>query len=263
MAGECIEGMITSTSNKHVKQIRALQKRRTTRQEEGLFVLEGVRMAYEVVAEGFSVHSVFHTDNLSERGKGLVNSLARLGAEIHLVSEHVMKSASDTESPPGLLLTLPIPKVALPDVIDFALVVDQLADPGNMGTILRTAYAAGVQVVYLTKRTVDPFNPKVVRAAMGAHLRLPITYIDDQASALLTELTVLIAERGEGTPYYQVDWRSPIALVVGSESEGVGETMRTLASGGVHIPVREETESLNAAVAAGVILFEAARQRSG
>jgi TrmH family RNA methyltransferase len=174
-----------------------------------------------------------------------------------------MKAASDTESPPGVLLTLPIPRISPPVAANFVLVLDRLADPGNMGTILRTAFAAGVQAVHLTKGTVDPYNPKVVRAAMGAHLRLPIDYIADQESQPFEGLDVLIAERGSGLPYYQVDWRSPFALVIGSETHGPGETMRSLASGGVHIPVRDETESLNAAVAAGVILFEVARQRAG
>lgn len=255
--------MITSTSNRLVKQVRALQKRRAARKEEGLFVLEGVRMAYEVVTEGLPVHSVFHTDDLNERGRGLVNSLARLGADIHIVSEHVMKAASDTESPPGLLLTLPMPKIAPQEVINFVLVLDQIADPGNMGTILRTAFAAGVQLIYLTKGTVDPFNPKVVRAAMGAHFRLPIIDLDASDDDPFAGLTVLVAGRGEGLPYYQVDWRPPFALVIGSESQGPGDAMRMIASGGVHIPVREETESLNAAIAAGVILFEVARQRTG
>ena len=98
---------------------------------------------------------------------------------------------------------------------------------------------------------------------MGAHLRLPINYVDENDSDLLAGLTVLVAGRGEGLPYYQVDWRAPFALVIGSEGEGPGDAMRMIASGGVHIPVREETESLNAAVAAGVILFEVARQRAG
>jgi TrmH family RNA methyltransferase len=255
--------MITSTSNRLVKQVRALQSRRSARREEGLFVLEGIRQAYEVVAEGLPVHSVLHTDNLNERGRGLVNTLARLGADVHVVSEGVMKAASDTESPPGILLTLPMPKISPPEVVDFVLIIDRLADPGNMGTILRTAFAAGAQAVHLTKGTVDPYNPKVVRAAMGAHLRLSIGYIDDQDNHPFEGLEILIAERGAGLPYYQVDWRSPFALVIGSETRGPGDTMRSLASGGVHIPVRDETESLNAAVAAGVILFEVARQRSG
>lgn len=256
--------MITSTTNRNVKLVRALQTRRRTRWEQGLFVIEGVRLAYEVIAEGLPVHSVFHTDNLSERGKGLVNTLARHGAEVYMVSEGVMKAASDTESPPGILLTLPMPKISPIEMIDFALVIDRLADPGNMGTILRTAYAAGVQAVFLTKGTVDPFNPKVVRAAMGAHFRLPIRYIEDpRVNDLFEGLDVLIAERGAGTPYYQVDWRTPIALVIGGEAEGPGDVLRSIALGGVHIPVREETESLNAAVAAGVILFEIARQRVG
>lgn len=254
--------MITSTSNHHVKLVRALQSRRKARWEQGLFVLEGVRLGYEAIAEGLPVHSVFYTDNLNERGRGIVNNLARLGADVHIVSNGVMKAASDTESPPGILLTMPMPRISPPEVVDFVLVIDRLADPGNMGTILRTAFASGVQTVYLTKGTVDPYNPKVIRGAMGAHLRLPISYIDEHEGDPFEGLEVLIAERGSGLPYYQVDWRSPIALVIGSETEGPGDNMRSLATGGVHIPVRDETESLNAAVAAGVILFEVARQRT-
>jgi TrmH family RNA methyltransferase len=254
--------MITSTSNQQVKRVRALQHKRGTRWKEGTFVVEGLRLAYEVVVEGVSVEAAFHTDNLTDRGKGLVHSLARSGAEVYVVSEEAMKAMSDTESPPGILLTLPMPNIPLPEGIDFVLVLDRLRDPGNMGTILRTAFAAGVQIVYLTEGTVDPFNPKVVRAGMGAHLRLPINYLGDQEKISLTHLKVLIAERGSGRPYYQVDWREPVALIIGSEAVGPGEAMRSLASDGVHIPMHEDTESLNAAVAAGVILFEAYRQRS-
>lgn len=224
-------------------------------------MVEGFRLAYEVVAEGVSVEAVFHTDNLTDRGKGLVHSLARLGAEVFVVSEEAMKAMSDTESPSGILLTLPLPNISPPEGTDFVLILDRLRDPGNMGTILRTAFAAGVQVVYLTEGTVDPFNPKVVRAAMGAHLRLPINYLGDQEKLSLARLKVLIAERESGRPYYQVDWKEPVALIIGSEAAGPGEAMRSLASDGVHIPMRKETESLNAAVAAGVILFEAFRQR--
>lgn len=254
--------MITSASNRIVKLVRALQSRRSARREEGLFVVEGVRLAYEVVAQGLPVQFVFHTDNLSERGKGLVNTLARQGADVHVVSEGVMKTASSTESPSGILLALPVPELSAPDMLSLVLIIDKLADPGNMGTILRTAYAAGVQAVLLTKGTVDPFNPKVVRAAMGAHLRLPIRYLDDVGvQDWLEGLDIWLAERGVGSAYYDVDWRSPVALVIGSESHGPGDTLRSLATGEVYVPVKEETESLNAAIATGVILFEIARQR--
>ena len=131
-----------------------------------------------------------------------------------------------------------------------------------MITILRTAYAAGVQAVLLTKGTVDPYNPKVVRAAMGAHLRLPIRDLDDAgAHDWLEGLDIWLAERGVGSAYYDVDWSSPAAVVIGSESHGPSDTLRSLATGEVYVPVKEETESLNAAIATGIILFEIARQR--
>jgi TrmH family RNA methyltransferase len=109
---------------------------------------------------------------------------------------------------------------------------------------------------------VDPFNPKVVRAAMGAHLRLPIRYLEDVGvQDWLEGLDIWLAERGVGSAYYDVDWRSPVAVVIGSESHGPGDTLRSLATGEVYVPVKEETESLNAAIATGIILFEISRQR--
>jgi TrmH family RNA methyltransferase len=146
--------------------------------------------------------------------------------------------------------------------LDLALVIDRLADPGNLGALLRSAYAAGVQAVFLTKDTVDAYNPKVLRGAMGAHFQLPV--ISSSMPAItenLGGLEVWLAEAGKGLAYDQVDWCKPSALVIGSEAHGPRKEVSALASGSVHIPMRAGTESLNAAVAAGVVLFEIARQR--
>lgn len=254
--------MITSTGNRRVKWVRALQTRRRARQEEGAFVIEGVRLGYEVVAAGMPVWLVFHSGHLNARGHGLVNSMARLGAEVHQVSEAVMVSLSATDSPPGLLAVLPIPKPPLPDRLTLALALDRLADPGNLGTLLRTARAVGVEAVFLTEGSVDAYNPKVVRAAMGAHVWIPIHVVEAASlSERLEGLEIWLADAGGGVAYHEVDWRRPTALCIGSESHGPSAALGSLADGRVHVPMPGGAESLNVAVAGAVILFEIIRQR--
>jgi TrmH family RNA methyltransferase len=254
--------MISSTTNPKIKQVRALQMKRHSRERESAFVVEGVRWAREVVAAGARVQLVLHTDHLDARGRGLANSMARLGAEVRVVSDQVMTACTDTQSPPGILMVLPIPELSLPERLDLALVVDGLADPGNMGTLLRTALAAGVQAVFCTPGTVDPYNPKVVRGGMGAHLRLPIITLEaEQLPERITGLRVWLAEARNGERYTSVDWRCPSALVIGGEARGPSDPIRRIASGSVHIPIANGVESLNAAIAAAVILFEVVHQR--
>ncbi|NIS80591.1 MAG: RNA methyltransferase [Anaerolineales bacterium] len=254
--------MITSTANRRVKWVRALQNKRQAREKERAFVLEGKRLAYEAVAAESPIHLVLHTDHLDERGRGLVNSMARLGAETAVVSDAVMAACSSTESPQGILLVLPIPSLPLPKSLTLALIIDRLADPGNLGTILRTALAAGVEAAFLAEGTVDPFNPKVVRGAMGAHFYLPMATIQIvDLPEQLTGLDMWITDAVGGVPYYNVDWRPPITLVVGAEAQGIQPTLREKAIGQVHIPMSGKTESLNAAIATAVILFEISRQR--
>ncbi|MBM3122135.1 MAG: RNA methyltransferase [Chloroflexi bacterium] len=254
--------MITSTQNPRVKQVRGLQARRRAREQEGLFVIEGVHLAREAIAAGSPAHLVLYTEDLDARGRGLVNSLAKLGAETEAVTPSVMAACSGTETPPGLIALLPLPKLLPPSPIDLALVLDGLSDPGNLGTLLRTAMAAGVQSVLLTGETVDPFNPKVVRAAAGAHFHLPIQPAPvEELPALLEGLDLWLAEARSGQAHTQVDWRQPCALIIGSEAHGPSDAVRRLPLRPVHIATARQTESLNAAVAAAVVLFEILRQR--
>jgi TrmH family RNA methyltransferase len=254
--------MITSTSNPKVKWVRALQVKRKAREEEGVFVVEGIRLAREAVAAGIPSRLVMHTESIDARGRGLANSLARLGADVEAVSDPVMAACSDTETPPGLLAVVETPILPIPQPLTLALVADGLADPGNLGTLLRTALAAGAEAVFLTGDTVDPYNPKVVRGAMGAHFHLPIRWLGPaELAPALAGLQAWVAEAGQGSAYYNVDWRVPSAVVIGSEAGGPGAATRELDAGRIRIPIAPASESLNAAVAAAVILFEIARQR--
>lgn len=254
--------MITSTSNERIKWIRGLQARRRNREAEGMFVAEGVRWAEEFIAARESPHLILHTPDLDQRERTALGRLTALGAEALEVSEAVMAASSDTESPQRLLVVARQRDPGEELHTDWLLVADGLADPGNLGTTLRTALAAGVGAVILVKGSVDPYNPKVVRAAMGAHLRLPIRVLPpDDVQNRLQGLTVMLAEADGGTPYTEVDWRQPLALVIGSEAHGTSDTIREMAHGSTHIPIESEADSLNAAVAAAVLLFEIRRQR--
>ena len=256
--------MISSIANPKIKLIRNLRARRASREAEGLFVVEGVRLVEEALRAPGAPRLALYGDGLDLRAQTALEQLRARGAALELVTPEVMAAASDAETPPGLLAVVPTPALPPPTPLSLALVLDGLRDPGNLGTILRTADAAGVQVVFLAPGTVDAYNPKVVRAAMGAHFHLPLVALGWEALAQrLAGLALWLAEARSGPAYQQVDWRAPSALIIGSEAAGPSQAARRLALQPVSIPMPGQAESLNAAVAAGIILFEAARQRLG
>lgn len=256
--------MISSVANPKVKHVRNLQARRSARETEGLFVAEGVRLVEEAARALGAPRLALYLEGLDPRGQAALDQLRARGAAVEVVTPQVMAAVSATETPPGLLTVVPMPALEPPALLTLALVLDSLRDPGNLGTILRTADAAGVQAVFLAPGTVDAYNPKVVRAAMGAHFHVPIVSAGWEALAqALAGLSLWLAEARTGETYHQVDWRRPSALIIGSEAAGPGPAARRLAPGLVNIPMSGQAESLNAAVASGIILFEAARQRAG
>jgi TrmH family RNA methyltransferase len=257
--------MITSTQNPKIKEIRGLQARSKNRRAAGAFVVEGVRLAEEALQAGWQPQLVLYTEDLSERGLTLVEGWQSQSVPVEVVSPHVMQAASDTQTPQGILLVLPMQALPIPAKLDFALILDQMRDPGNLGTLLRTAAAAGAGAVFLPPGTVDAFSPKVVRAAMGAHFHLSIqtlTWEAIEAQCKLYHLQVFLAAAGDGTAYTQADFRQPLALLIGGEAHGAGERAHQLATTAVHIPMPGKAESLNAAVAAAILSFEVVRQRT-
>jgi len=255
---------ITSTTNESVKYVRSLHRRRT-RYQEGAFIAEGVRAVEEGIRAGTQPAFLFHTPLIADSPRALatVSQAEQQGVRIRAVNEPVMAAMADTVTPSGILAVFPIPQCTIPEPLTWVLVVDGLRDPGNLGTILRSALAARVQLVIATPGTVDAYSPKVVRAAMGAHFRLNLL-MDRPWSAIehtLRGLRVLLAKPQEGDPYWKVDWREPCALLIGGEAEGISTEAEKIASSYVNIPMDPEVESLNAAVAASVLLFEAAHQR--
>ena len=257
--------MITSAQNPKIKWLRQLQGSSRERREAGLFVAEGVRLLEEALAAGWQAQAIFCLEALEPRLRVVVDGFAARGAALETVAPHVLAAASDTETPQGALAVLHLAQPQPPAQLDFIFVPDQVRDPGNLGTMLRTASAAGVGAVLLPPDGVDPYSPTVLRSGMGAHFRLPLLALDwPQIDALVEQhgLRVYLAEADRGEVYTAADFRPPLALVIGGEAEGAGPQARRLAAGLVYIPMPGGSESLNAAVAAGVLLFEVVRQRS-
>ncbi len=253
--------MITSTHNTKIQLVHSLLGRSKERREAGAFVAEGVRLVEEALAADWPFRFVLAGETLSGRGRELVEKLSARNIEVESVANNVLQSLSETENSQGILAVLNHSPLTIPKSLSFALILDQIRDPGNLGTLLRTAAAAGVGAVFLPPETADAFAPKVVRAGMGAHFRLPIhalTWNDIRAHT--DGLEIYLADM-DGASCWESDLRAPLALIVGGEADGASAAARDLATARVCIPMPGKTESLNAAVAGAVLMFETVRQR--
>ena len=258
--------MITSSQNPKVKLIRALAGRPKERRENGAFFAEGVRLVEEAFSSGWDFRFVLYADGLSQRGLELVKSLTAKGLDVEPVAENLLQSVTETETPQGIIAVLaldPPASLQVPAKLDFVLIPDQIRDPGNLGTLLRTAAAAGVQATLIPPETTDPFAPKVVRAGMGAHFRLPILPLAwNQLQARVKGMPVYLSDAEGEKSCWEVDLTLPLALVIGGEADGASQQARELTTEMIRIPMPGHMESLNAGVAGSVLMFEVVRQRS-
>lgn len=253
--------VITSSQNPKLKLVRSLMGRAKDRREENAFVVEGVRLVEEALSVGWKFKYTLYSDGLSERGEDLLNRLKAKDIDVDDVAGDLLQKLSDTETPQGILAVLELTELPIPDALDFILIPDQIRDPGNLGTLLRTAAAAGVQAVLLPPETTDAFAPKVLRAGMGAHFRLPVHSLTwEEIKTRTSNMEVYIADM-DGASCWETDLRKPLALVIGSEAEGASDEAQRLAHGKISIPMSGEVESLNAGVAGSVLMFEVVRQR--
>lgn len=260
--------LITSRRNPLVARLRALHQPRG-RREQGLLLLEGTHLLQEVLRLGFSPERVVATPDWIERHRPLLNAGSLV---VQPVAEEVLAAMATTEHPDGVVLTLAAAALNRPgSEAGFVLALDQLQDPGNLGTLLRTALAAGVEEVWLGGGA-DPWQPKVLRASAGAALALPLRREADRHGlmALLERAAAsghqLVATLVEGSgaetiPYWQLDWTRPTVLLLGNEGAGLHADLADLASHRVTIPHSSAVESLNVAVAAGPLLLERWRQQ--
>jgi TrmH family RNA methyltransferase len=258
------QSVITSSQNAKIKLVRALLGRARERREANAFVVEGVRLVEEAIKSNWKVQFALYDESLSERGKSQVESLKSRGIDVDGVSESLMKSLSETETPQGILAVLEFTQLPIPKLPSFILIPDQIRDPGNLGTLLRSAAATGVQAVLLPPETTDAFAPKVVRSGMGAHFRLPIhsmTWEEIERMSKSKNLKLYLADM-HGKSYWETDLRQSLALIVGGEAEGASSAAQKLATVKISIPMVGNIESLNAGVAGSVLMFEVVRQRS-
>jgi TrmH family RNA methyltransferase len=254
--------MISSLSNPKVKLVRRLQADRRFRARRQQFVVEGTRWLKELESYLDSVDSIFYTQEWLDQA-GFQDFIDRAPSRAFQVSGEVMAAMSSTETSPGIAAVINAELRPIAATPTFLLILDQISNPGNLGTILRTAAAAGADGVLLTPGSVDIFNPKVVRGSMGAVLRLPVRQCSWTQIRTITEgMSVWIAAADGSVAYTAVNWQQTSALIIGNEAHGAGQEAYGLAEGAVSIPMSSKTESLNAAIAAGIILFEVVRQRS-
>lgn len=256
--------MITSTGNTQVKRLLQLQKKSKARNEEKVFLVEGLRMFMEVPIE--QVEKVYVSESLYNKKKQELK-LERFSHEV--LSDSVFQHVSDTKTPQGILCVVRQKEYDVEVLLNIEnphfMVLDNLQDPGNLGTIVRTAEGAGVHAVFLSKESVDIYNPKTIRSTMGSIYRMPVIYIED-----LLSLLNIFKQRGiksyaahlEGeNTYDKENYQSGIAILIGNEGNGLREEISNSADVWVRIPMEGKVESLNAAIAASVLMFEVYRQR--
>jgi len=265
-----ISSQLSSRRNPLVRQLRQLHEPRG-RREQGLLLLEGTHLLQEVIRLGRSPRHLLATEGWLHIHAPLLAALTP-DCQLHQVTLEVLQAVATTQHPDGVVITLEPPPVSPPPTVErsggFWLVLDTIQDPGNLGTLMRTALAAGVQALWLVDGA-DPFQPKVLRASAGAALALPLwrggraelverlqTLRQRQGVQLVASLPPAQATQ----PYWQLDWTAPTALLLGSEGAGLAADLACLASHRVTIPHSAAVESLNVAVAAAPLLLERQRQ---
>lgn len=256
--------MITSSSNTQVKNIIQLNQKAKARREQGLFVAEGKKMFQEAPAEWVS--KVYVSETLSGDAE-LMEKVQAFPYEI--VADSVFRQMSDTQTPQGILTVLKKPSYTIEDILNgenpLVMVLEDLQDPGNAGTIFRTGEGAGVSGVLLTKTCVDISNPKVIRSTMGSIYRMPFLYVEDVVSLKQKfeekKICSFAAHLKGKNSYDEECYRGGTAFFIGNEGKGLTEEAAESADCLIRIPMCGKVESLNAAMAAGILMYEAARQR--
>lgn len=257
--------MITSTSNGKIKTIQNLRKKAKYRKEEKLFIIEGIRLFQETPKE--LLKEVYVSENAE-------NSLKEqlFDVKYEVVSDNIFASISDTQTPQGILAVVRQPASSLEKILGkenpLLLILEDLQDPGNLGTIMRTAEGAGVTGILMTKGCVDIYNPKVVRSTMGSIYRMPFLYLETQEE--FDEIFRQLKQRNivtygaalmESKDYDKYSYQTGSAFVIGNEGNGLSKKALSLCEKYVKIPMCGQLESLNAAVASSILMYEAFRQR--
>lgn len=257
---------LSSKDNAIIKQTAALSQGKY-RREYGLFAVEGLRLAEEAVAAASPEYCLFTEQFLNTpRGKALLEQASLKGTELYLVKDYLLEAVAYTVKPQGIVCVLPLLQPGLNEdkPQPLYLLCDGIADPGNMGSLLRLAYAVAADGIILLPDCVDIFNPKVVRASMGGIFHVPFINMSDEEACRFLEdggISLLLADAAGEHSLWEYDFCKPCALLLGNEAKGISAFWRGRKSSGVSIPMPGGAESLNVASSASVLCYEALRQR--
>lgn len=263
------DGMITSTSNPRVRQLVLWQEKAKKRREDNVFLAEGIKMLREAPKDW--IKEVYLTEEVLQRLRKedgeVLTKIENTGYE--LLSDEVMNKVSDTQTPQGALVVLNRPSYTLDDIVGSGegtfVVLENLQDPGNLGTIIRTGEGAGIRGVIMSQDTVDIYNPKTIRATMGSVYRVPFIYVETLSNSIC-----YLKEKGVQTyaahlkgkkQYYEFSYAGGTAFLIGNEGNGLKKETADLTDEYLRIPMEGQVESLNAAIAATILMYEAYRQR--
>ena len=255
--------MITSTSNPQVKNLQQLGRKAKLRNEQDVFLVEGTKMYLEAPAE--RIRKVYLSQSLyEEKGESFVK-----GHDVEILEDRVFAAACDTKTPQGVLCMVQQYHYRLEDLLKkknpLLMILENLQDPGNLGTIFRTAEAAGVTGIIMSRDCVDIYNPKTIRSTMGAVFRMPFVYSEDFISTIerlkMQGIRVYAAHLDGKNAYDREDYRGKTAFLIGNEGNGLRREVADCADTWIRIPMEGQAESLNAAVAASILMFEVSRQR--
>ena len=260
--------MITSTTNKQVKYVSSLIKKPKARREEDLFVAEGLRICQEIPEE--RIHTLYVSESFLKQKEGRI--LSERVRRVEVVADEVFKALSDTQTPQGVLALVRQYHYTLEQAAGtkdgkpaLLMILEHLQDPGNLGTMFRTGEGAGVTGVIMHKTTVDLFHPKTVRSTMGSLYRVPFYVAEDWEKDLhrISEAGIsLYAAHLQGKQMYDMfDYRSDCGFLIGNEGNGLTDATAAMADAYLRIPMEGSVESLNAAMAAGILMYEVNRQR--
>lgn len=255
--------MITSASNPRMKQVVQLNKKSKTRYEQRVFVVEGIKMCLEAPMEQIQQMYVSESFLAEAKNRQRIQSYS-----YEVVSDSVFSRISETKTPQGILCLIQMPEYELSDLLGtrpHLLVLENIQDPGNLGTMIRAGEGAGVTGVIMDKTTVDIFNPKTIRSTMGSMFRVPF-YVTADLQGTLSELKkkgiAMYAACLDGELLYdEPDYTLPCGFLIGNEANGLSGQIAALADIRIRIPMEGQVESLNAAVASALLMYEASRQR--
>lgn len=260
------KAVISSMNNPQIKNLALLQRKARARREQGLFVVEGIKMLKEATDSGLLTR-VYMSESFCQERPELVKTFEEY--EYELVTDLVLKQVSETITPQGIIGTVKIPTYDIDGIIEkdnaFLLLLEDIRDPGNLGTIIRTAEGAGVTGIILNSSCADILQPKVVRSTMGSIYRVPY-YEAENFTGILNGLRKrgykLFAAHLSGISYdTEGSFLGKCGLLIGNEASGLSEEASSLADNLIKIPMEGKVESLNAAIAAAILMYEAARQR--